>query len=135
MVVAEIDPRAEGTVIVMHRGPKLLRTRIAGHFSNAQAATLLDALEAWMGSTKHGLVAFHDCRDATNFEPTARQKITAWSNAHIEEFAMVHILVGNRAVAWGIRMLTAILGAKIVAHHSAEAFEAAFQKVLRSGTN
>jgi len=32
-------------------------------------------------------------------------------------------------------LAVAILGAKIIAHHAPDSFEAAFQKVLRSGSN
>jgi hypothetical protein len=127
-----VEASARGKVEVIHQSKRLLRTRVSGPIGMTEANKILDVLESWMGDTKDGLVAFHDGSAALAFEPGARQKITAWSNAHIEPFAGVHILVGNRATAWAIRVLVAILGAKVVAHHSMESFDAAFQKVRRS---
>jgi hypothetical protein len=108
--------------------PHLFASELGGHMDVAMAEYLLRDLEAWRSRGVTGLVAFHDLAEVTDYDSEARLRITPWSRQHRGQFRAVHVLVRSQAVAWGIRLLSALTDGLIVAHHQREAFEAALRE-------
>lgn len=116
-----------GTVSTRIVHPHLFASQLGGHLDLAMVEYLLRDLEAWRSSGATGLVAFHDLDEVTDYDSEARLRITPWSRQHRGQFRSVHVLVRSQAVAWGIRLLSALTDGLIVAHHQRGTFEAAMR--------
>ncbi|HVH41271.1 MAG TPA: hypothetical protein VM925_02980 [Labilithrix sp.] len=114
-----------GTILVTHVSPLCLRTRLAGRFDLALANEVMSTVDAWRG-TRTGLETFHDCSLLEDYDVAARERVSAWSREHAAAFDAVHLLVHGRTIAWAIKLMVAVSGAKLVSYHSSAAFEAAF---------
>lgn len=128
-VVAENRDEKRGTIVVETRTPLMIRTQIIGHFGLDMANDFMALLDDWAG-TRTGLHSFHDCTQIDDYDVKARERLTAWSRAHIGQFAAVHMLVQRRTIAWGLQVMAVLVGAKLVVHHSRGAFEDALAKVV-----
>ncbi len=116
-----VFPSGAVSTRVVH--PHLFASQLSGHLDVAMVEVLLRDLEAWRSSAGSGLVAFHDLAAVTDYDPEARLRITPWSRQHRRQFRAVHVLVSRQAVAWGIRLLSALTDGLIVAHHQRQTFE------------
>jgi hypothetical protein len=120
---------SKGRVHAAVVAPKVFASRVSGHLDLATVEELLRQLEAWRREAGPGLIAFHDLEQVTDYDSEARMRITPWSREHRAQFREVHVLVRSHAVAWGIRILSALTDGLIVAHHQ----RAAFEEALRTG--
>lgn len=111
----------------MHRSKAYLQTRIIGHFDTRLAEALIATLDAWLG-TQHSAVAFHDCTQVDDYDVEARERITTWSRAHVDQFEVVHLFVEGRIIAWALRLISVAVGSKITTHHDRASFESAIAR-------
>lgn len=113
-----------GTMYVVLRSPTYLRTRLVDRFDTGLAERFITSLEDWMAD-RSSLCAFHDCSQLEDYDVEARERVTAWSRSHLSRFETIHLLVQSRSVAWGLRLISMMLGSKLVSHHDRASFEAA----------
>jgi hypothetical protein len=114
-------PGKRGEIHVDFRSPSCLQTRLVGHFDRAMAERFIATLEDWMGA-RSSLLAFHDGERLEDYDVGARERVTAWSRTRIARFDAVHLLVQSRSVALGLRLISMVVGAKLVTHHDRAAF-------------
>jgi hypothetical protein len=122
---AELRHRGNpGAMYVEVRSPTYLRTRLVDRFDTGLAERFICSLEDGMGN-RSSLRAFHDCSQLEDYDVEARERVTAWSRSHLGRFDTIHLLVQGRSIAWGLRVISMVVGSKLVAHHDRAGFEAA----------
>lgn len=119
-----------GTFTVVNRSPTVLRSKCSGRFDDALCAQVIATVDDWRG-TRTGLTAFSDVSEIDDYDVTARAGISEWLRRLMGAFETVHILVKGRTIAWAIKIVGIVSGANIVAYHSLDAFEEAYQDFLK----
>jgi hypothetical protein len=113
-----------GPIHVDHRSPSCSRTRLVGRFDLPFAERFIEVVDGWAGD-RAALVAFHDLAQLEDYDIDARERVGAWSKTRIKGLDAAHLFVQSRAVAVGLRLLSMVVGAKLVTHHDRARFEAA----------
>jgi hypothetical protein len=105
--------------------PRLLTTTMSGRLDVPLARHFLACLDAWVKPSASGLLAFHDWERLEDYDSQARDLLMPWAKAHRPKFEAVHMLVRNRAIAWGIQIANHLTDGNMTTHHQRESFEEA----------
>lgn len=115
---------------MVENAPTWLRSKVVGHFDDALCREVIATVDYWRGS-RTGLMVFSDVSGVDDYEVPARERISTWLRGSMHVFKEIHVLVNGRTIAWALKLVGMVSGANIIAHHSREAFEAAFERRVR----
>jgi hypothetical protein len=126
-------PATSGDVYVDSRTPSCLRTWLVGHLDVRLAVRFIALVDEW-AANRTSLVAFHDCSRLDDYDVEARERISAWARVRVRQFDAVHLLVHGRTIAWGLQVISTIVGPKLIAHYERASFEAASDRCRGSAS-
>jgi hypothetical protein len=121
-----------GTFNIIDATPSWIRSKVTGRFDEAACRQVISAVDQWRGN-RTGLICFSDVSAVDDYDVAARELVSTWLRDLGATFTQVHILVSGRAIAWAIRIVGVVSGAKIISYHSPAAFEEAFQRSIEAG--
>lgn len=115
-----------GSVRIVARTPTTLRTTLRGRFDERLCDQYIAALDDWRGSRRR-VVSFSDCTGITDYDVTARDKVSAWLRTTGPAFDGIHVLVEQLGPAWGLNIVAMVTGMKIFPYRSRDEFEASWE--------
>ncbi|UQA57485.1 hypothetical protein [Polyangium aurulentum] len=107
----------------------VLVTRVVGLLT-AQAGAAMEAAMLRIVAEDGQYEGFHDWLQMTDYAAEARVRLTDAARAVHTSTKIVHILVGSKVVAFGVRVANAALG-NLRVYQSSDSFESALHSVLR----
>lgn len=109
-------------IVVRKPAAGVLHSVVSGHLDVEGVGVLADAFDA-VAAESAPVTSFHDWFDVTGYDPAAREKYQSWAKPHRAMVNTVHILVGSRFLAMGIRMGNLVLGGYLQPYHRREPWQ------------
>lgn len=126
---AETFRSALCVVHIWRPAPMVMVTRAEGVLTD-QGAMSIESVMRRMALETDGIIGFHDWENVTDYELSARVRLTAASARILRQLEGAHFLVRARSVSFGVQMANAILR-KLTVHTTRAAFERVLDDTLR----
>jgi len=108
-----------------------LVTRVEGYLSDSAAAMIESALIRVVKEDGR-IEAFHDWERMSDYDSSARSRLTNAALRVRKSTTAVHFVVRSRVVAFGVQVANAVVG-NLRVHRDRRSFEAALRAALEAG--